>query len=609
MASRRFEDRDIPKTKISMGAIKRAFRLFNYISTTNKWLFLLGTLFLAITAGASILFPKLLGNMMDGVFVYKQGSVSTAPSMDKITQVANWFIYLFIIQAVFSFLRIALYVKVTENMTFSLRTSLFKSVINQNMDFHSKNRVGDLLSRFSSDISQIQDTFTTNIAMFIRQILVMIGGVFLIFKTSPQLAVYMLATVPVIIVVALIFGKFIRKISREVQDLTAQNNIIVEESITGIINVKAYTNELFEHTRYIKNAFTLQKESVIRGYWRGAFSSFIIVCLFGSIVFLIFKGLGLVQAGELGIGELFNFMLLTAFVGGSIGGMAEQFVQIQKTLGAVERVLDIIEMPIESNNSSNSPDFNQPIKFENIEFSYPSRPENLVLKGISLTLEPGKTIALVGPSGSGKSTLASLIYQFYKPTNGKINLGNKNINDLNLIDYRNNFAYVPQEVVLFGGSIYENILYGNPAATNQEVIDAATKANAINFINEFPEKFETLVGDRGMKLSGGQKQRIAIARAIIRNPKILILDEATSALDSESEFEVQKALAELMKNRTSIVIAHRLSTIRYANNILVIRSGKIIENGNHLELMTIENGIYKNMIERQLDPSDYFSEN
>ena len=609
MASRRFEDRDIPKTKISMGAIKRAFRLFNYISTTNKWLFLLGTLFLAITAGASILFPKLLGNMMDGVFVYKQGSVSTAPSMDKITQVANWFIYLFIIQAVFSFLRIALYVKVTENMTFSLRTSLFKSVINQNMDFHSKNRVGDLLSRFSSDISQIQDTFTTNIAMFIRQILVMIGGVFLIFKTSPQLAVYMLATVPIIIVVALIFGKFIRKISREVQDLTAQNNIIVEESITGIINVKAYTNELFEHTRYIKNAFTLQKESVIRGYWRGAFSSFIIVCLFGSIVFLIFKGLGLVQAGELGIGELFNFMLLTAFVGGSIGGMAEQFVQIQKTLGAVERVLDIIEMPIESNNSSNSPDFNQPIKFENIEFSYPSRPENLVLKGISLTLEPGKTIALVGPSGSGKSTIASLIYQFYKPTNGKINLGNKNINDLNLIDYRNNFAYVPQEVVLFGGSIYENILYGNPAATNQEVIDAATKANAINFINEFPEKFETLVGDRGMKLSGGQKQRIAIARAIIRNPKILILDEATSALDSESEFEVQKALAELMKNRTSIVIAHRLSTIRYANNILVIRSGKIIENGNHLELMTIENGIYKNMIERQLDPSDYFSEN
>ena len=371
MASRRFEDRDIPKTKISMGAIKRAFRLFNYISTTNKWLFLLGTFFLAITAGASILFPKLLGNMMDGVFVYKQGSVSTAPSMDKITQVANWFIYLFIIQAVFSFLRIALYVKVTENMTFSLRTSLFKSVISQNMDFHSKNRVGDLLSRFSSDISQIQDTFTTNIAMFIRQILVMIGGVFLIFKTSPQLAVYMLATVPVIIVVALIFGKFIRKISKEVQDLTAQNNIIVEESISGIINVKAYTNELFEHTRYIKNAFTLQKESVIRGYWRGAFSSFIIVCLFGSIVFLIFKGLGLVQAGELGIGELFNFMLLTAFVGGSIGGMAEQFVQIQKTLGAVERVLDIIEMPIESNHSTSEPNFNQPIKFENIEFSYP----------------------------------------------------------------------------------------------------------------------------------------------------------------------------------------------------------------------------------------------
>lgn len=607
MASRRFEDRDIPKAKINLGTLKRTFRLFNYISTSNKWLFLLGTLFLAITAGASILFPKLLGNMMDGVFVYKQGNVSTAPSMDKITQVANWFIYLFIIQAVFSFLRIAIYVKVTENMTFSLRTSLFKSVISQNMEFHSKNRVGDLLSRFSSDISQIQDTFTTNIAMFIRQILVMIGGVILIFKTSPTLAIYMLATVPVIIIVALIFGKFIRKISREVQDLTAQNNIIVEESISGIINVKAYTNELFEHTRYLKNALTLQKESVMRGYWRGAFSSFIIICLFGSIVFLIFKGLGLVHAGQLGIGELFNFMLLTAFVGGSIGGMAEQFVQIQKTLGAVERVLDIIEMPAESNSSEIEPNFNQTLHFNNVQFAYPSRPENPVLKDISLSIEQGKTIALVGPSGSGKSTIAGLIYQFYNPTQGQITLGNENISTLNLLKYRSQFAYVPQEVVLFGGSIYENILYGNPNASTEEVIEAAKKANAFNFISEFPDKFETLVGDRGMKLSGGQKQRIAIARAIIRNPKILILDEATSALDSESEFEVQKALSELMKNRTSIVIAHRLSTIRYADSILVIRSGKIIENGNHNQLMNIENGIYKNMIERQIDPADYFN--
>ncbi len=607
MASGRFENRDIPKSKINLTSLKKSLKLFHYMTTTNKWLFLLGTIFLGITAGASILFPKLLGDMMDGVFVYKNGGVSTAPSIDKLTKVAEYFVYLFIIQAVFSFLRIAIYVRVTENMTFGLRTDLFKSVIAQNMDFHAKNRVGELISRFSSDISQIQDTFTTNIAMFIRQLLVMIGGIVLIFMTSSKLAVYMLFSVPIIVIIALFFGKFIRKISKEVQDITAQNNIIVEESISGIVNVKAYTNEEFELLRYSKNATTLQKESIIRGYWRGAFSSFIIVCLFGSIVWLIYKGLGLVQTGDLAIGELFNFMFLTAFVGGSIGGMAEQFVQIQKTLGAIERVFDIIETPSESNNSSFIPNFDSPIKFQNVQFAYPSRPENLVLKDISFELNPGKSIALVGPSGSGKSTIASLIYQFYKPTQGSILLNENSISDLNLQEYRNHFAYVPQEVVLFGGSIYDNILYGNPYATHEQVIDAAKKANAFNFIDDFPEKFETLVGDRGMKLSGGQKQRIAIARAILRDPKILILDEATSALDSESEFEVQKALSELMKNRTSIVIAHRLSTIRHSDNILVLKQGKIIESGNHHDLMKIDQGIYKNMIERQIDPTDYFS--
>lgn len=607
MAASRFENRDIPKSKINLTSLKKSLKLFNYMTTTNKWLFLLGTIFLGITAAASILFPKLLGDMMDGVFVYKNGGVSTAPSIDKLTKVAEYFVYLFIVQAVFSFLRIAIYVRVTENMTFGLRTDLFKSVISQNMEFHAKNRVGELISRFSSDISQIQDTFTTNIAMFIRQLLVMIGGIVLIFMTSSKLAVYMLFSVPIIVIIALFFGKFIRKISKEVQDLTAQNNIIVEESISGIVNVKAYTNENFELNRYSKNASTLQKESIIRGYWRGAFSSFIIVCLFGSIVWLIYKGLGLVQTGDLAIGELFNFMFLTAFVGGSIGGMAEQFVQIQKTLGAIERVFDIIETPSETNNSALNPNLNASIKFQNVQFAYPSRPDNLVLKDISFELHQGKSIALVGPSGSGKSTIASLIYQFYQPSAGSILLDNQPIHELNLQEYRNNFAYVPQEVVLFGGSIFDNILYGNPKASKENVIEAAKKANAFNFIDDFPEKFETLVGDRGMKLSGGQKQRIAIARAILRDPKVLILDEATSALDSESEFEVQKALSELMKNRTSIVIAHRLSTIRHSDNILVLKQGKIIESGNHTELMKIDQGIYKNMIERQIDPSDYFS--
>lgn len=552
--------------------------------------------------------------MMDGVFVYKEGGISKAPDTSTLTEVAYWFIYLFIVQAVFSFLRISIYVRVTEDMTLGLRKDLFRSVTGQSLNFFGQNRTGEIISRFSADIAQIQDTFTTNIAMFIRQILIMIGGLILIFTTSTHLAFYMLLSIPPIIVIALFFGKFIRKVSKEVQDITATNNSIVEESVSGIVNVKAFTNENFEFNRFSTNAEFLKKESIKRGYWRGAFSSFIIVCMFGAIVWLIFMGLGMVQEGTIAIGQLFNFMLLTAFVGSSIGGMAEQFVQIQKTLGAIERVLDLIDTPGEAELSARQLPQNKPSKslFENeliftdVKFAYPSRPEIDVLKGISFALKPGNTVAIVGPSGSGKSTIAALLYQFYQPTSGQITLGDTPVQQEWLPVYRSHFALVPQEVILFGGSIYDNILYGNPDATEAQVKEAAKEAFADEFIDSFPEKYQTLVGDRGMKLSGGQKQRIAIARAILRNPDILILDEATSALDSESEEKVQIALNKLMKNRTSVVIAHRLSTIRNADQIMVLKHGQIIEQGNHQELIKLPNGIYKTMVDRQMEPNEYF---
>ena len=605
MASRK-TDSEIPKLKLNRENLKKSVRLFRYMSKSNRWLFALGTLFLAISAGASILFPKLLGNMMDGVFVYQNGGVSTAPSTERIQEIAQYFVILFAVQAVFSFLRISLYVRVTEDMTKGLRTDLFKSVVSQNMHFFGENRTGEILSRFSADIAQIQDTFTTNLAFFIRQILIMIAGIILIFTSSPELALYMVSTIPVVVIIALFFGKFIRKISKEVQDITAQNNVIVEETTSGIINVKAFTNEEFETQRYTENADFLKQESIKRGYWRGAFSSFIIICLFGAIVWLIYLGLGMVQAGTMPIGELFNFMLLTAFVGTSMGGMAEQFVQIQKTLGAIERVIDIIDAPKESNQTENTSLVDKPITFKKVSFAYPSRPESPVLKDIEMEVLPGKTTALVGASGSGKSTLTALLYQFYQPQSGEILLGNNPINQLNLHHYRSQMALVPQEVTLFGGSIYENIRYGKPDASDQAIREAAKDAFALDFIESFPDGFDTLVGDRGMKLSGGQKQRIAIARAILRDPKLLILDEATSALDSESEFYVQQALQKLMQNRTSLVIAHRLSTIKNADQIWVMQRGKIAEHGTHSELLTHTSGIYKQMVERQLDPSEFF---
>lgn len=577
------------------------------MSTQNRWLFALGTLFLAISAGASILFPKLLGNMMDGVFQYHNGTISNAPSTERIQEIAQYFVILFAVQALFSFLRISLYVKVTEDMTKGLRTDLFDAIVNQKLHFFGENRTGDILSRFSADISQIQDAFTTNLAFFLRQVIVMIAGIVLIFMSSRDLAFYMVLSIPVVVIIALVFGKFIRKISKEVQDITAENNVIVEEVTSGIINVKAYTNEAFETQRYSVNAEFLKNESIKRGYWRGAFSSFIIICLFGTIVWLIYVGLGMVQSGQMPIGELFSFMLLTAFVGTSMGGMAEQFVQIQKTLGAVDRVLDIIDQPKEQNEDTLFQSLDQTIELKGIQFAYPSRPETNVLKQVHMTIQPGKVTALVGPSGSGKSTITALLYQFYQPQEGQITIGNVPISKLNLLHYRSQMALVPQEISLFGGSIYDNIKYGNPQASREAIENAAKEAFAYDFIMGFPEGFETLVGDRGMKLSGGQKQRIAIARAILRDPKILILDEATSALDSESEHYVQEALKSLMKGRTSLVIAHRLSTIKNADQIWVLKNGEMREHGNHESLLKKENGIYKHMVERQMDPSDFFA--
>jgi len=600
---------DLPKAKINAHNFKRSLRVFGYIQKKDRWIFALGTLFLALTAITSVMFPKLLGNLVDGAFVFNGKNIQRAPDATQLEKTAVLFVYLFIAQAVFSFFRIWIYVRVTENMTYGIRKDLYKSVLLQNMDFFSQNRVGDLLSRFSADVSQIQDSFTSNIAMFLRQLLVIIAGIVLLFFTSTKLALMMLITVPVVVVISLFFGKYIRKISKQVQDFTANNNVIVEETLSGIVNVKSFTNEGFELNRFGESTETLRKESIYRGLLRGAFSSFIIVCLFGSIVFLIFQGLTMVRTGDLAIGELFQFMMLTAFVGGSIGGIAEQFVQIQKTIGAIERVMDIIEKPLEDlrADKQNIEKITGNIVFDNVAFSYPSRPEYQVLKKVDFTLDAGKTLAVVGPSGAGKSTLINLLYRFYNPSHGMVKIGKEDIQEKDLYSLRNSMALVPQEIILFGGTIYENILYGDPHASETQVIEAAKRANAHAFISDFPDAYKTIVGDRGIRLSGGQKQRIAIARAILKDPNFLFMDEATSSLDTESEKMVQGALEELMKGRTSIVIAHRLSTIRNADKIIVLKQGTVVEQGTHDELMRIEKGIYKRMVDLQQEPEEFFN--
>jgi ABC-type multidrug transport system fused ATPase/permease subunit len=532
----------------------------------------------------------------------------TNKDLSKANEIALGLMVILTLQAIFSFFRISLFVNFTENSLSNIRFALYENLIKLPMSFYSQKRVGELNSRISADISQLQDTFSTTIAEFLRQFILIIGGFVILGSISPKLTLMMLAIVPIVAVAAVIFGRFIRKYGKKTQDKVAESQVIVEETLQGISNVKAFANEWYEIQRYKNKIREIVKIAIKGGQYRGYFASFIILCLFGCVVAVVWYGITLTIKGEVeGVGDLISFVLYTTFIGASFGGIAEMYAQIQKAVGATERVFELLEETPEEINAKPRVAAVEKIKgnvaFNNVAFSYPSRKEVQVLKDVNFNAEFGQKIAIVGPSGAGKSTISSLLLRFYDITSGEILVDGKNIYDYDLENLRGNMSIVPQDVILFGGTIRENIAYGNPNASEEEIIAAAKQANAFNFVDGFPEKFETLVGERGVKLSGGQRQRIAIARALLKNPSILILDEATSSLDSESEKLVQEALEVLMEGRTSIIIAHRLSTIRNADKILVLDNGRISEEGTHQELINLENGIYKNLSNLQFSNS------
>jgi ABC-type multidrug transport system fused ATPase/permease subunit len=591
------DDDQLPKFKFTKESLSKTSRILVYFSP-YKWKFFLGLIFLFLTSATAIIFPKLMGSLIDA------GSISD----ERIKQIGIYLLILFACQAIFSFFRVVLFVDVTEKFLAGLRQKTYAHLMQMPMSFYSSRRVGELNSRLSSDLSQIQDTFTTNIAEFLRQFILIIGGIGLLFYTSVKLALLMVAVVPVVAIVAVVFGRYIRKYSKTVQDKTAESNTIVEETFQGIANVKAFANEWFEIARYTRITDDIRKLAVKGGILRGAFFSFIIFCLFGAIIFLIYSAVKMEHNHEITHGTLIQFMLYTIFVGASIGGIAEQYAQIQKALGATERIMDILdeateEIDLENRNTSSHILGN--VHFNDVHFTYPSRKDLPVLKGLSFQANQGETIAIVGPSGAGKSTIIQLLMRFYNPDAGHILIDNKRTEEYALTALRNSIAIVPQDVLLFGGSIKENIAYGKPDASDEEIKQAAIKANAAEFINSFPEGYNTLVGDRGIKLSGGQRQRIAIARAVLKQPAILLLDEATSSLDSESERLVQEALEKLMIGRTSFVVAHRLSTIKNADKILVIDKGVIVEEGRHSQLSEIENGLYKQLSSLQFQQNKH----
>lgn len=592
------------KIKLSKNQVNKSKKLLSYIKPYT-FRFTFGWFLLLITTSIGLIFPLILGqllgsgntqasNMQDAIHLINTDNISTA---------AVALFILFGIQAVFSFLKIIVFNDFTERVMRDVRQDSFNRLINKPFSFFHNHTTGELTSRMTSDISQLNETLRFTLGEFFRSSIIVIGGVCFLAFISWKLSLIMLATVPIMAIAAVIFGKYIKKLSKDAQTETAKSNSVVEEALMGITNVKAFTNEQFLSEKYrlfIENIRLLNLKS---GRWRGLFVSFIVLSIFGSIVFVIWQGLLMTQGEhpEISSGDFYSFILLTIMIAGSIGSLPEMYSNIQKSIGSTAHLMEIIDEPVEKEiyHGKLQPSINGDIQFKNVHFHYENRPDVTVLNGISFEIRQNQTFALVGSSGAGKSTIAALIQHFYPINEGTILFGENNITDIDITHLRKQIAYVPQEVLLFAGTIAENIQFGKTDASEAELIEAAQKANAWDFISSFPEGLSTTVGDRGIQLSGGQKQRIAIARAILKNPAILILDEATSALDSESEKLVQNALDNLMEGRTSIVIAHRLSTVKNADQIIVLDKGEIKEQGTHEKLMNIENGIYQKLIQLQ----------
>ena len=565
----------------------------------EKAVFLPSLLALFLTAMLSLAFPyflkELVGNPSDAL----RRSVDPALILERSNRIVLELLGVLGLQAVVAFFRVQGFIRSGESALNNLRSDLYRHLLRLPMSYFHEQRAGALSNRISADLGVVRDTLLNTVPQAVRQSVILVGGMIFIFISSWKLSLIMLSSVPVVVLAVAFFGRKVRAYSKSAQDSLAEAGTVIEETVQGMADVKAFANEDFESRRYgsaLERFFHVASRGARS---RAAFLAFIIFALFGTISMVIWQGARMLATEQITWTNFASFILFSIFVGASLGSFPEIVSQFQQTSGATERLRELLDAKPERADGDDQVVLRGAVEFEQVSFRYPSRPEVRVLDDLSFAVQPGQRVALVGPSGAGKSTVLSLILGFGDVVAGRILFDGREVREISLRAIRSQMAIVPQEVLLFGGTIRENVGYGKTGATEDEIHEACRLANATEFIERLPEGMETMVGPRGVKLSGGQRQRIAIARAILANPRILLLDEATSALDSESERLVNEALERLMQGRTSIVIAHRLSTVRHADRILVFNQGRIVESGTHDE-MVARPGMYRLLVETQL---------